>query len=157
MLTTYRLMELRRNEPDFLLSVVQMIRSLKRNRERSFFPPTVFCRVQMMTRRHYISKTNTKKREKDAIHPHIHMFLLTFVCLQCSAVIFVTLIKQNAILHWCVSIGISWQFINCDNPVINPAKYHKELTVVWLMSTSYRLHDHFLSYELPLGIQNLKK
>lgn len=40
----YRLMELRLNEPDFLLRVVQMIRSLKRKRERSFFPPTVFCR-----------------------------------------------------------------------------------------------------------------
>lgn len=35
-------MELRLNEPDFLLRVVQMIRSLKRKRERSFFPPTVF-------------------------------------------------------------------------------------------------------------------
>lgn len=41
---TYRLMELRRNEPDFLLRVVQIIRSLKRKRERSFFPPTVFYR-----------------------------------------------------------------------------------------------------------------
>ena len=41
---TYRLMELRLNEPDFLLRVVQMIRSLKRKRERSFFPPTVFYR-----------------------------------------------------------------------------------------------------------------
>lgn len=41
---TNRLMELRRNEPDFLLSVVQMMRSLKRKIERSFFPPTVFCR-----------------------------------------------------------------------------------------------------------------
>lgn len=40
---THRLMELRRNEPDFLLSVVQMMRSLKRKSERSFFPPTVFC------------------------------------------------------------------------------------------------------------------
>lgn len=50
-LSTYRLMELRLNEPDFLLSVVQMIRSLKRNRERSFFPPTVFCRARMVTRR----------------------------------------------------------------------------------------------------------
>lgn len=38
----YRLMELRLNEPDFLLRVVQMIRSLKRKRERSFLPPTVF-------------------------------------------------------------------------------------------------------------------
>lgn len=37
-------MELRLNEPDFLLRVVQMIRSLKRKRERSFFPPTVFYR-----------------------------------------------------------------------------------------------------------------
>jgi len=35
-------MELRLNEPDFLFRVVQMIRSLKRKRERSFFPPTVF-------------------------------------------------------------------------------------------------------------------
>lgn len=43
-LRTYRLMELRLNEPDFLLRVVQMIRSLKRKRERSFFPPTVFYR-----------------------------------------------------------------------------------------------------------------
>lgn len=41
---TNRLMELRRNEPDFLLSVVQMMRSLKRKSERSFFPPTVFYR-----------------------------------------------------------------------------------------------------------------
>lgn len=40
----YKLMELRLNEPDFLLRVVQMIRSLKRKRERSFFPPTVFYR-----------------------------------------------------------------------------------------------------------------
>lgn len=39
---TYRLMELRRNEPDFLLRVVQMMRSLKRKSERSFLPPTVF-------------------------------------------------------------------------------------------------------------------
>lgn len=41
---THRLMELRLNEPDFLLRVVQMIRSLKRKRDRSFFPPTVFYR-----------------------------------------------------------------------------------------------------------------
>lgn len=41
---TNRLMELRRNEPDFLLSVVQMMRSLKRKSERSFLLPTVFCR-----------------------------------------------------------------------------------------------------------------
>lgn len=40
----YRLIELRLNEPDFLFRVVQMIRSLKRKSERSFFPPTVFCR-----------------------------------------------------------------------------------------------------------------
>lgn len=39
---TYRLMELRLNEPDFLLRVVQMMRSLKRKSERSFLPPTVF-------------------------------------------------------------------------------------------------------------------
>lgn len=37
-------MELRLNEPDFLLRVVQMIRSLKRKSERSFLPPTDFCR-----------------------------------------------------------------------------------------------------------------
>lgn len=61
---TYRLMELRLNEPDFLLRVVQMIKSLKRNRERSFFPPTVFCRVQMMTRRCYQWKNKV-------IHSHV--------------------------------------------------------------------------------------
>ena len=41
---SYRLIELRRREPDFLLSVVQMSKSLKRKRERSFLPPTVFYR-----------------------------------------------------------------------------------------------------------------
>lgn len=49
--TAYRLMELRLNEPDFLLRVVQMIRSLKRKRERSFFPPTVFYRERRERRR----------------------------------------------------------------------------------------------------------
>lgn len=44
-------MELRLNEPDFLLSVVQMIRSLKRKRERSFFPPTVFYKERKERRR----------------------------------------------------------------------------------------------------------
>lgn len=39
---THRLMEVRRRDPDFLFSVVQMSRSLNRNRERSFLPPTVF-------------------------------------------------------------------------------------------------------------------
>ncbi len=47
----YRLMELRLNEPDFLLRVVQMIRSLKRKRERSFFPPTVFYRERKERKR----------------------------------------------------------------------------------------------------------
>lgn len=47
----YRLMELRLNEPDFLLRVVQMIRSLKRKSERSFFPPTVFYRERREKRR----------------------------------------------------------------------------------------------------------
>lgn len=52
---THRLMELRLNEPDFLFRVVQMIRSLKRKRERSFFPPTVFYR-------------NTQRAQRDVIH-----------------------------------------------------------------------------------------
>lgn len=43
---THRLMELLRRDPDFLLSVVQMSRSLNRKRERSFFPPTVFYRTE---------------------------------------------------------------------------------------------------------------
>jgi len=38
----YRLMELRRREPDFRFRVVQMMRSVKRKRDRSFLPPTAF-------------------------------------------------------------------------------------------------------------------
>lgn len=37
-------MELRRREPDLRFSVVHTSRSVKRKRERSFFPPTAFCR-----------------------------------------------------------------------------------------------------------------
>lgn len=44
-------MELRLSEPDFLLRVVQMMRSLKRKRERSFFPPTVFYNRKRKERR----------------------------------------------------------------------------------------------------------
>lgn len=54
---TYRLMELRLNEPDFLFRVVQMIRSLKRKRERSFFPPTVFYRERKERRRRWAVRT----------------------------------------------------------------------------------------------------
>lgn len=45
-LATHRLMELRRREPDFRFRVVQMMRSLNRNRDRSFLPPIAFCSVQ---------------------------------------------------------------------------------------------------------------
>lgn len=104
-------MELRRNEPDFLLSVVQMIRSLKRNRERSFFPPTVFCRAQ----------------------------------------------GDGQIAEKGRHIGRDW--LKLDFAVTSALQkiFQNQPTVVGLISTSYRLHDHFLSYELPLGIQNLKK
>lgn len=36
-------MELRRREPDLRFSVVHTSRSVKRKKERSFFPPTAFC------------------------------------------------------------------------------------------------------------------
>lgn len=42
-LTTHRLMELRRREPDFRFRVVQTMRSVNRKRDRSFLPPTAFC------------------------------------------------------------------------------------------------------------------
>ena len=42
---THRLMELRRREPDLRFNVVHTSRSVKRKKERSFFPPTAFCGV----------------------------------------------------------------------------------------------------------------
>ena len=38
-------MELRRREPDLRFNVVHTSRSVKRKKERSFFPPTAFCGV----------------------------------------------------------------------------------------------------------------
>lgn len=56
-------MELRLNEPDFLFRVVQMIRSLKRKRERSFFPPTVFYRERQEAGNDTVLvKSNLRKR-----------------------------------------------------------------------------------------------
>lgn len=39
---THRLIELRRREPDLRFKVVHTSRSVKRKKERSFFPPTAF-------------------------------------------------------------------------------------------------------------------
>lgn len=60
---THRLMELRRKEPDFLFRVVQISRSLNRNRERSFFPPTDFYREK--TRENAKEKERNTDRGKD--------------------------------------------------------------------------------------------
>lgn len=38
-------MELRRREPDLRFNVVHTSRSVKRKKERSFLPPTAFCRT----------------------------------------------------------------------------------------------------------------
>lgn len=125
---TYRLMELRLNEPDFLLRVVQIIKSLKRKRERSFFPPTVFYRERGKTQEElrlslYQQQAQTEWEQT------------------CAS--FVTL--NNT-----VSLHSSY---HCDLFFLHETDILQ--TFAGSEYISYRFHHHFLSQELSLGVQNL--